>query len=413
MHDLHFLFLQGLPTPFFSRVAQELSSLGSKVTGINLCIGDALFWRGENTVNYRGRLSDWPNYIANFLEENQVTDIVLLGEQRSYHQDAIEAAKAREIRVTVTDFGYLRPDWITLEADGMGGNSRFPKDPATILELASLAPIVTIEKQYADSFWTMAVGDISYHLCNFFFWWLFPHYIRPYKRDNPFLHYLCIGRRLFFTKLGHKKATQRLVELRSENIKYFLFPLQLANDFQIIAYSHFNSLVEAMEVVIQSFAENVNSDTRLIIKVHPLDPGIKNYEKLIATLSAKYGIKKRIDYFDGGDLDDIITGAEGIITVNSTVGIRALQLGRPVMTLGDAIYDVAGLTYQGHIDQYWKNTEQPDTTLVDAFINAIADTIQIRGVFYSEPGLTAAVTEAVDRLYQGTVGGVCRKAIAQ
>ena len=33
--------------------------------------------------------------------------------------------------VAVTDFGYLRPDWIVLERDGMGAESRFPRDPDT------------------------------------------------------------------------------------------------------------------------------------------------------------------------------------------------------------------------------------------------------------------------------------------
>ena len=49
---------------------------------------------------------------------------------------AIEAAKARGVAVIVTDYGYLRPDWITLERDGMGGNSLFPRDPAEIRRLA-------------------------------------------------------------------------------------------------------------------------------------------------------------------------------------------------------------------------------------------------------------------------------------
>jgi capsular polysaccharide export protein len=404
MSDLHFLFLQGLPSPFFSRIAKELSVLGSKVTGINLCVGDTLFWRGPNTVNYRGHLSDWPNYIANFLDENKITDIILLGEQRSYHKYAIEAAKARDIRVTVTDFGYLRPDWITLEADGMSGNSMFPKDPVDILKLAAQAPKIDIEKRYADNFSTMAIGDMLYHFGNFFFWWLYPHYCRPYKRDHPILHYPAIGRRLLFAKTGHKYAEQRLSELRAENVRYFLFPLQLANDFQIVAYSPFENLEEAIQLVIKSFSENADASTRLLVKVHPLDPGIKNWKKLIYRLSNQYGIGNRIDYFDGGNLDDIIIGSEGMITVNSTSAIRALQLGSPVMPLGDAIYDVVGLTYQGQLDNYWKKAERPDATLVEAFINAIASTIQIRGVFYNEPGLTAAVTEAVDRLYLGKVG---------
>ena len=404
MSDLHFLFLQGLPSPFFSQIARKLSALGSRVTGINFCVGDTLFWRGPNTVNYRGHLSDWPHYIAHFLDENKITDIVLLGEQRSYHKYAIEAAKTRNIRVTVTDFGYLRPDWITLEADGMSGNSRFPKDPATILKLAAQMPKVDMEKRYTDNFSTMAVGDMLYHFGNLFFWWLFLHYRRPYKRDHPILHYPSIGRRLLFAKAGHKHAAQRLSELRTENARYFLFPLQLANDFQIVAYSPFDSLEEAIQLVIQSFAKNADVGTRLLVKIHPLDPGIKNWKKLIYRLATGSGIEKRIDYFDGGNLDDIIIGSLGMITVNSSAGIRALQLNSPVMTLGDAVYDVDGLTYQGQLDHYWTKAERPDTALVNAFVTAIAGTIQVRGVFYSEPGLTVAVNEAVDRLYRGKVG---------
>ena len=49
-----------------------------------------------------------------------ITDLVLLGEQRPYHRPAIALARARGIAVAVTDFGYLRPDWVVLERDGMG-----------------------------------------------------------------------------------------------------------------------------------------------------------------------------------------------------------------------------------------------------------------------------------------------------
>lgn len=404
MSDLHFLFLQGLPSPFFSRVAQGLSALGCRVSGINLCVGDQLYWRGQNTVNYRGHGTDWPNFVADFLDNNGITDIVLLGEQRSYHKHAIEAAQARNIRVTVTDFGYLRPDWITFERDGMGGNSKFPRDPETILKLAAEVPKADLDRRYSDSFWTMAIGDMLYHLGNFCFWWLFPHYRRPYKRDHPLLHYPSIGRRLLFAKAGHSHAAQRLSELVAEKTRYFVFPLQLENDFQIVAYSPFDSLEEAIRLVIKSFSANTKTNTRLLIKVHPLEPGVKNWKKLIFRWARELGVGGRIDYFDGGNLDEIISGSEGMITVNSTAGIRALQLGSPVMTLGDAIYDVAGLTYQGQLDEYWKEAKRPDMELVDAFINVLAGTIMIRGVFYNEPGLGAAVNQAVDRLYRGKVG---------
>ena len=50
-----------------------------------------------------------------FMVREGVTDLVLLGEERPYHRDAITAATARGIDVYVVEMGYLRPDWITLE----------------------------------------------------------------------------------------------------------------------------------------------------------------------------------------------------------------------------------------------------------------------------------------------------------
>ena len=404
MQDMHFLFLQGLPSPFFGRIACRLSALGCRVTGINLCVGDQLFWRGPNTVNYRGREADWPNYIADFLDKNGITDIVLVGEQRSYHKIAIETAQMRDIRVTVTDFGYLRPDWITFEKDGMNGNSRFPKDPEAILKLASSVPKADLARHYADSFWAMAAGDMLYHFGNYFFWWLFPGYRRPYRRDHPILHYLSIGKRLLFAKGNNKRAEQRLSEIKAANTRYFVFPLQLEHDFQIVAYSPFNSLEEAIQQVIRSFAKHADNNTRLLVKLHPLEPGLKNWGEFVYRVANELDIGNRVDFVDGGNLGEIISGSEGMITVNSTSGISALKLGSPVMALGKAIYNVSGLTYQGKLDNYWKEAKPPDPLLVDAFVDAIAYTLHIRGVFYKEPGLSAAVSEAVDRLYNRSVG---------
>lgn len=362
------------------------------MAGINLCVGEQLFWRGPNTVNYRGKAADWPNYIADFLDRNANTDIVPVGEQRSYHKVAIEAAKARDIRVTVADFGYMRPDWITFEKDGMNGNSRFSRDAGTILKMAADLPKADLSRHYEDSFWAMAAGDILYHLGNFFCWWLFPNYRRPYRRDHPVLHYLSIGRRLLFANSNNRRAEQRLSELKAANARYFLFPLQLEHDFQIVAYSPFDSLEDAIELVIKSFAGNADANARLLVKAHPLEPGIKNWKKLVSKCADQFGAGDRIVYIDGGNLDEIISGSQGMVTVNSTAGIRALQLGSPVIALGQAIYNVAGMTYQGKLDNYWNEAKPADPALVDAFINGIASTIQIRGVFYHEPGLSAAVS---------------------
>jgi len=48
-------------------------------------------------------------------------------------------------------------------------------------------------------------------------------------------------------------------------------------------------------------------------------------------------------FANGHVTSELIGGAEAVVTLNSTVGIEALLLDRPVIVLGRACYDVAGL----------------------------------------------------------------------
>lgn len=401
MTERSFLFLQGLPSPFFRRIAAKLAQAGCRSTGVNLCFGDQLFWHGADTVNFRGRAGEWPRFVDALLEARKITDVVLVGEQRSYHREAIEAAKRRGLRVIVTDFGYLRPDWIVLEHDGMGGNSLFPRDPDAIRSIAARAPHADLARRFDDSFWTLAAGDVVYHLGNFLFWWLYPHYRRPYRRDNPFLHYPFIAKRLLFARWNARLASARIARLAAQRVRFFLFPLQLENDFQILSYSPFRNLDEAIWLVLRSFARHARAEDHLLVKVHPLDPGVKSWRRRLDRWCRNFGLAGRVHYIDGGSLDEAIRASTGVVTVNSTAGIRALQLRRSVKVLGTAIYDVAGLTDPAPLDQFWSAPVAPDGQLVDAFVDAIAHTIHVRGVFYRDPGLGAAVDEAVRRLLTG------------
>ncbi|HQR04688.1 MAG: capsular biosynthesis protein [Proteobacteria bacterium] len=400
----HFLFLQGMPCSFFSRIAKGLEALGCRATGVNFCIGDAIFWRGPNTVNFRGRLSEWPEYLEDFIVHNQVTDLVLLGEQRSYHRPAVGIAQAHGLRVTVTDFGYLRPDWITLERDGMTGNSQFPRDPQQIRTLAASLPEPDWSRQFHDSSWRMAIADFSYNLGNLLLWFTFPHYRRSDKRPPTIFYTLSSAKRLLTVRMGKRGMERKIGSLVDSGCAYFVFPLQLEHDFQIVAYSPFCDLAEAVRLVIGSFAAHADQNARLVIKVHPWDPGLRDWREVVSRIGAEFGIEGRIDLFDGGNLDDLIRHSRGMVTVNSTSGVRALQMGSRVMTLGQAVYNVQGITYPGTLDTFWTDGWQPDAGMVHAFFRAMAGTIQIRGVFFAEPGLSTVVQESVSRLYSGTVG---------
>jgi len=95
-----------------------------------------------------------------------------------------------------------------------------------------------------------------------------------------------------------------------------------------------------------------------------------------------------------------------VVTVNSTTGMRALQLGRPLVVLGQAVFDVPGMTHQGGLDSFWTQATAPDASLVRDFLKAVAAALQIRGVFFEEEGLRLAAQEAARRLLCDCVGTI-------
>jgi len=400
------LFLQGLASPFFNRVADYLVERGCYVDAIFFCLPDRLFWHGPNGMPYKGPFDRWGDFFDAYVREHRITDILLVGEQRTYHKVAIERAKAAGVRVHVTDNGYLRPDWLILERDGTNANSRFPRDPEQIRKQAADLPPVDLRPRYHDAFWKLAVMDMLYHFTLAFFGFTYPHYRRSYRRDNPFLHYPAIGLRLLKKHWLERQAQQVMQRLVEQKIPYFLYAMQLEHDFSIVSYSPFDGLEQPTEVIIRSFAEHAPRDVELLVKLHPLDTGIKNWRRIIERLGERYGVASRLLFVDGGDLDAMIHDACGVVTVNSTVGIRALQLGCPVKNLGQAIYDIEGLSHQGDLDAFWRHPAAPAGTLVDDFIKLMAHKVHVRGGYYSEPGLSAAARETAERICSDKVGEV-------
>jgi capsular polysaccharide export protein len=392
-----FLFLQGPITPFFKQIADGLEKKGHRIRRINLCFGDWLFWRRSGATNYRGKLKDWNSFINDFLDREHITDLILLGEQREYHKMAISAAKARGIQIVTTDFGYLRPDWITFEHNGMSADSLFPREPENIKALAANAPEPDLTRRYIDSFFTQAVWDITYHLSSTIFRAFYPFY-SSHQMYHPILVYLGTGWHLLKTRFAATKTEALINHIRVTKAPYFVFPLQMQNDFQIRVYSNYPNLEAAIREVMSSFVQHAPADAKLIIKVHPLDPSLINWERFCTNLASEIGLKERVYFLDGGSLEALLENATGVVTINSTVGVWTLLMGRPLITLGSAVYRIEGLTFSGSLDQFWRNPKAPDFALRDAFIRAMAGTIQLRGVYYNQPGLAAAVAEAVERL---------------
>lgn len=395
----HFLFLQGPISPFFYRTGLLLRARGHAVHRINLCRGDTIFWP-EPAMDFTGRIAAWPAFIADVLARHAITGMILLGEQRDHHRLAIAAAHAAGVAVTVTDFGYLRPDWIILERDGMNRDSRFPRDPVAIRALAAGLPPVDNQTRHLDDFGQQARWDMQYHLAN-----LLPGRFRHYRSfllHHPVPAYIGTGLGLLRRKAEGKRAEALQASLPAGAPRW-LFAMQMETDYSIRAYSDFKNMDQAIARVVASFARAAPAEGHLLVKLHPLDPGLKPWRRIVAAMAARYGVSGRVHFLGAGHLDAMLEAARGVVTVNSTVGIRALQLGRPVHAMGEAIYRCPGLAHMGALDEFWA-AGPPDPELADAFLRAIAACLHIRGVYYREPGLTVAVMAAAGRLERGLVG---------
>ncbi|MBV9859112.1 MAG: capsular biosynthesis protein [Alphaproteobacteria bacterium] len=407
-----FLFLQGLATRFFERLGAALAGRGHAVHRVNFNGGDRAFWRLPGAIDYCGRLHDWPDFLDHLLVEKGISDIILFGDCRPVHRAAIRVALARSIRVYVVEEGYLRPYWITFEEGGVNGYSSLPRDPRWYLDQAENLPPWQEAPAVPGSFRRRAAEDVLYTTRSMLGMWRFPHYSthRPYHQLIEYAGWL---RRLALQRKAERRAAAAIAELLDSKAAFFFFPLQLDDDYQVRAHSSFRAMLPAMERVVTSFARHAPADTRLVVKTHPLDSGLVDWGRLAGHIAADVGVADRLVVIDGGDLEIVVARSRAVVTVNSTVGCRALAHGVPLIALGRAIYDMPGLTYQGELDDFWNAPIPPEARLFDAFRRVLAARCLIPGSFFNEAGLKLAVDSAIERLeavYARPARGIARSA---
>ncbi len=390
-----FLFLQGVCSPFYQRLARRLTSDGHRVVKVNFNAGDILYWQGTQSPAhlFRGSLSQLPDYVESLWQRYNITDQVMFGDRRPVHRPAIERASDVDIRTHVFEEGYFRPYWITLERDGVNSHSRLPRDPAWFYETGKALPTPPQPVRFNSPFKIRARHDVAYHVAGL----LNPIIAPRYRNHSPIsapIEYAGYIRRFRQLKAWKVRDAGRIKEMIASGTPYFMLPLQLNTDAQIRDHSSYTTMEEVMDDVMRSFAQYAPSDALLCIKNHPLDMGLVDYPNIIARLSAFYGLDGRIVYLESGDLNQLLEHATGTVTVNSTVGLVSLEHQCPTFTLSDPIYNLAGLTFKGSLEAFWQQPPPPSAQLFAYFRNTVMHATQINGGFYCQPSIDLAVNNA-------------------
>jgi capsular polysaccharide export protein len=391
------LLLQGPVGPFFARLAISLRALAADVHKVNFNGGDCLFYRSGVTV-WRGRLRDWPEFFAALLKERQIDVVLLFGDCRPIHSLARQVALRAGVRIGAFEEGYVRPNFITFERYGVNGYSQIPRDPDFYRQLPCSA--VQPESMVGNTFWPSVLWSILYYLASAIAYPWFRHY----RHHRP----LTLLEAVPWLRAAWRKAFYRVTERLMLGLltgplrrNFFLVPLQVCVDSQVRQHSDFHSVAEFIEHVVGSFAAQAPPNVTLVIKHHPLDRGYHDYSRLLRQLRLRLDLEGRLFYIHDQHLPTLFDNMCGAVVINSTVGFSALSHEAPLKTCGNAIYDMEGLTFQGPLDEFWRNAAnaRPDRVLFERFRSYLIDRTQINGSFYrGAEAASLSVTAAAQRL---------------
>ena len=396
--ERHFLFLRGPFGSFFAQVAQRLGMAGAKVSKIVFDGGDLSDWGYFRPhTAYKDGEETWPAWIDKYLVDRKITDLVVLNDCIEVHLTAIAAAKRRGLRIHVFEEGYFRPRWITLETEGVNAYSPCPRDPAFYRDHGE--PLIKAAVGDADvgkpTTW-LILRAIGHYFNKVFLAPIYPRGRNPFALP-VFAQIVGSALRYFKNKIDSRTTRRRAAWLTDSPEPYFLALMQRAGDSQLWRHSNYTNETFAAEVI-ESFSQHAAPDARLVFKLHPLDPGMVDYEGMVDRLAAENGISRRVTFLDGGNLNVLARKAQGAVTINSTAGLATIGFGCPTKVLGRAVYDIEGLTDRKPLSRFWNKPEAPDNDLFLRYRHVMMERTQINGAYYTPVGMRLAVAVAAERL---------------
>ena len=395
-----FLFLQGPHGPFFYQLSRVLQSAGARVLKVGFNQGDRAFWRDGATYRpYLDLPELWPDVVAHLLAAESITDIVLDGDTRQVHAEAVRAAKAAGVTVHCFEEGYLRPYWVTYERGGVNGHSRLME--MSVAEMRAELRGRDLELPDAPARW----GDMRqhafygalYHGHILFRNGAYCHY-RTHRDISVFQEFRLHFRRLLAIPLHAAQRMAASRRIRRDGYVYHLALLQLGHDSSIRYHSPIRSMPDFIRLVVAGFAEGAPGHHHLVVKAHPLEDGRFPLRRITREAATEHGIAERVHFVRGGKLAGLMNFARSVVTVNSTAGQQALWRGLPLRVFGDCVYRKPEFTSEQPLAEFFADPWRPDARAYRAYRHYLLETSQVMGGFYSARSRRRLIRGVVDRV---------------
>ncbi|WP_424939685.1 capsule biosynthesis protein [Aliiroseovarius sp. S253] len=396
----NFLFLQGPHGPFFWRLAKMLGRSGAQVWRVGFNRGDQAFWPGNaNYIPFTDPQDQWIDRFDQIVDDHQITDIVLYGDTRPIHAQAVARAHERGLTIHVFEEGYLRPYWVTYERDGSNGNSRLMG--YDVDHMRRILQDAEPDMPEAPAHW----GDMRHHvfygaLYHWFVMFLNQRYrnFRPHRSIGVGKEFLLYLQRLVLMPVIAANRISASLRIRYGGFPYHIALLQLEHDSSFQMHSPFATMTEFLELVISGFADGAAPHHHLVFKAHPLEDGRIPQRREIRRLAQTYGIADRVHYVRGGKLAKLLDHARSAVTINSTAAQQVLWRGLPLKLFGDAVYAKPEFVSEQPLPEFFETPTRPDKRAYRDYRHFLLETSQVAGGFYSSRGRRQLLRQVVDMM---------------
>lgn len=174
---------------------------------------------------------------------------------------------------------------------------------------------------------------------------------------------------------------------------FYFIPFQVERDSQILKFSpYIRTMRELVSTLTETLARmkqhNSFTDIHLVFKEHPEDHGYVNHADI-------YRSSKNIPWIHflrSYSTETLIRKSAGIITVNSTVAIEALDLNKKVLTLGKAFFNIEGMVKHADSKEALEKVLKefrgftPDRKLTERFLHFLRHSYNIPGTWHNPSG---------------------------
>jgi capsule polysaccharide modification protein KpsS len=427
------LFLQSPYSFLFNDIGVELRKHNIKSYAITFNLGDKYLYKDINTIDVNEKIKnikeinqnklkkilDIDNYYTKkkekilnenltkrekiyfykyviFLEEiikrKNIKFILMQNDTRWQHSLAIYVANKLGIDYYVFELGLFRPNTITIDSQGVNYNNSVPRDKEFYKN-------ITIEKKFDYSQIESNISEFKRNIiiAKYMIYYRIGEILGNNSLENKTVRLKDYFSRFYNAYIKKNEENNKKMKL-PEN--YIFAPFQVVNDSQTLVHSDFDNMMEFAKIIIEGvkkYNKKNNNNLSIIFKEHPMDVGKISYEEFYK----KYEKDESIIFLKRGDTKKIIKNSKLVITINSTVGIEALEMHKKVICLGRAFYTIDNIAKKSNQNTLANDIEQfinkeLNIDLIDNFLNYLKYEYQVEGnEYYYNKDQIKKITEMI------------------